>query len=83
LTGYRKISYHLIFDVKYDLRHKERLVEGDNWTVNDEEHFYPGHVRMNTVRIGYFIGELYGIRCLYVTSEMPFHMGTTKSLYNF
>jgi hypothetical protein len=25
-TGYQKISYHMVFDVKYDLRHKARLV---------------------------------------------------------
>jgi hypothetical protein len=34
-TGYKKIPYHMIFDVKYDLRHKVRLVLGGNWTVND------------------------------------------------
>jgi hypothetical protein len=33
-TGYQKIPYHLVFDVKYDLRHKARLVAGGNWTVN-------------------------------------------------
>jgi hypothetical protein len=33
-TGYQKIPYHMAFDVKYDLRHKARLVVGDNWTVN-------------------------------------------------
>jgi hypothetical protein len=25
-TGYQKISYHMVVDVKYDLRHKARLV---------------------------------------------------------
>jgi hypothetical protein len=24
--GYQKIPYHIVFDVKYDLRHKARLV---------------------------------------------------------
>jgi hypothetical protein len=33
--GYQKIPYHIVFDVKYDLRHKARLVAGGNWTVND------------------------------------------------
>jgi hypothetical protein len=32
----QKNSYHRVFDVKYDLRHKARLVEGDNWTVNEK-----------------------------------------------
>jgi hypothetical protein len=58
-TGYQKIPYHMVFDVKYDLRHKARLVAADNWTVNDKEDIYSGVVRMDTVRIGFFLGELY------------------------
>jgi hypothetical protein len=27
-TGYQKIPHHIVFDVKYDLRHKARLVAG-------------------------------------------------------
>jgi glutaredoxin-related protein len=33
--GYQKILYHIVFDVKYDLRHEARLVVGGNWMVND------------------------------------------------
>jgi hypothetical protein len=29
-TGYQKIPYHMVFDVKYDLRYKARLVAGGN-----------------------------------------------------
>jgi hypothetical protein len=53
-TGYQKIPNHMVFDVKYDLRHKERLVAGGNWTVNDKENMYSGVVRMDTVRIVFF-----------------------------
>jgi hypothetical protein len=53
----------MVFDVKYDLIHKERLVAGDNWTVNDKEDIYSGVVRMDTVRIGFFFRELYGLSC--------------------
>jgi hypothetical protein len=62
-NGYQKIPYHIVFDVKYDLRHKARLVAGGNWTENDKEDFYSGVVRMDTVRIGFFLGELYGLTC--------------------
>jgi hypothetical protein len=62
-TGYQKISYRMVFDVKYDLRHKARIVAGGNWTVNDKEDIYSGVVRMDTVRIGFFLGELYGLSC--------------------
>ena len=30
--GYQKILYHIVFDVKQDLRHKARLVAGGNLT---------------------------------------------------
>jgi hypothetical protein len=53
----------MVFDVKYDLRHKARLVAGGNWTVNNKEDIYSGVVRMDTVRIGFFLGELYGLSC--------------------
>jgi hypothetical protein len=53
----------MVFDVKYDLIHKARLVSGVNWTVNDKECIYSGVVCMDTVRIGVFLGELYGLSC--------------------
>jgi hypothetical protein len=36
-TGYQKIPYHMVFDVKYNLDNKARLVARGNWTVNDKE----------------------------------------------
>jgi hypothetical protein len=53
----------MVFDVKYDLRHKARIVAGSNLTVNDKVDIYSGVVRMDTVRIGFFLGELYGLSC--------------------
>jgi Reverse transcriptase (RNA-dependent DNA polymerase) len=60
--GYQKIPYHIVFDVKYDLRHKARQVASGNWMVNDKD-IYSGVVRIDTVRIGFFLGELYGLSC--------------------
>jgi hypothetical protein len=59
-TGYQKIPYYMVFDVKCGLRHKARLVAGGNWTVNDKQDIYSRVVRMDTVRIGLSVGELYG-----------------------
>jgi hypothetical protein len=53
----------MVFDVNYDLIHKARLFAGGNWTVNEKEDIYSGVVRMDTVRIGFFLGELYGLSC--------------------
>jgi hypothetical protein len=61
--GYQKIPYHMIFDVKYVLRQEARLVTGVNRTVNDKEDIYSGVVCMDTVRIGVFLGDLYGHSC--------------------
>jgi hypothetical protein len=77
-TGYQKIPYHMVFDVKYDLRHKARLVAGCNWTVNDKEDIHSGVVRMDTVRIGFFLGELYEISCCACDIGNAFLNGKTK-----
>jgi hypothetical protein len=74
----------MFFNVKYDLRHKGRLVSGGHWTVNDKKDIYSGFVRMDTVRIVFFLGELYGL--LYCTCDIgnAFLYGKNKgeSLYN-
>jgi hypothetical protein len=77
-TGYQKIHYHMVFDVKYDLIHKGRLVAGGNWTVNDKEDIYSGVIRMDTVRIGFFLGELYGLSCCVCDIGNAFLYGKTK-----
>jgi hypothetical protein len=75
---YQKIPYHIVFDVKYDLRHKARLVTDGNWKVNDKEDIYPGVVRMDTIRIGFFLGELYGLSCCACDIGNAFLYGKTK-----
>jgi Reverse transcriptase (RNA-dependent DNA polymerase) len=76
--GNQKIPYHIVFDVKYDLRHKARLVAGGNWTVNDKKDIYSGVVRMDTVRIRFFLGELYGLSCCACDIGNAFLYGKTK-----
>jgi hypothetical protein len=53
----------MVFDVKFDLRHKVRLVAGGNWIVYEKEDIYSAVVRMYNVRIGFFLGELYELSC--------------------
>jgi hypothetical protein len=76
--GYQKVPYHMVFDVKYDLRHKTRLVAGGNWTVNDKEDIYSGVVFMDTIRIRFFLGELYGLSCRACDIRNAFLYGKTK-----
>jgi hypothetical protein len=57
--GYQKIPYHIVFDVKYDLRHKARPVAGGNWTVNDKEDIYSCIVRMDCMLyLDNFVGKV-------------------------
>ena len=37
LTDYQCIPYHIVFDVKFDLRQKGRLVAGGHWTTPDDD----------------------------------------------
>jgi hypothetical protein len=78
LTIYQKIPYHMVFDVKYDLRHKARLVACGNWTVNGNEDICSGVVRMDTVSIGFFLGELYVLSCCVCNIGNAFLNGKTK-----
>jgi hypothetical protein len=68
----------MVFDVKFDLRHNARLVAGGNCTVNDKEDIYSGVVRMDTVSIRFFLGELYGISCCACDIGNSFLYGKTK-----
>jgi hypothetical protein len=77
-TGYQKIPYHMVFDVKYKLRHKARLIVVGNWTVSDKEDIYSGVVHMDTVRIGFFLGELYRLSCCTCDIGNAFSYGKTK-----
>jgi Reverse transcriptase (RNA-dependent DNA polymerase) len=60
--------------VKYDLRHKVRLVARGHWRVNDKEDIYSGVVRMDTVRIGFFLG----LSCCLCDIGNAFLYGKTK-----
>jgi hypothetical protein len=68
----------MVFDVKYDLVHKARLVAGVNCSINDKEDIYSGVVRMDTVRIGFFLGELYELSCCACDIGNAFLYGKTR-----
>ena len=52
--GYIRIPYHMIFDVKFDGRHKCRLVAGGHRTPDvPAEEVYSGVVSMETIRTAF------------------------------
>ena len=55
---YKKITAHLVFDVKHDGRHKARLVAGGHLTSPPKDAVYSGVVSIRSIRIITFLAEL-------------------------
>ena len=53
-----KIRVHLVFDVKYDGRHKARLVAGGHLTGKPVESVYSSVVSLRSLRIVTFLNEM-------------------------
>ena len=57
--GYKRIPYHLVFDVKFDGRLKARLVAGGHRSPDvPREEVYSSVVSMEAVRIGFVLARL-------------------------
>ena len=59
LEGYKRINVHFVFAVKFDLRHKARLVAGGHLTdPNTTDNTYSSVVSLRSMRIAIVAGEL-------------------------
>ena len=76
--GYTKIPYHMVFDVKFDLRRKSRLVAGGNHTENPKEDIYSGVVGMETVRLGFTLAAMNKLQCCAADVGNAFLYGKTR-----
>ena len=56
--GYQKIRVHLIFAVKYDGRHKARLVADGHLTPEPDKSIYSGVVSLRNLKLVIFLGKL-------------------------
>ena len=56
--GYHMIKVHLVFAVKLDGRHKDRLVADDCLTPEPIENIYSGVVSLRNLRLVIFLGKL-------------------------
>ena len=56
--GYHRIKVHLVFAVKFDGRHKARLVEDGHLTPEPIENIYSGVVSLRNLRLVIFLGKL-------------------------
>ena len=56
--GYHRIKVHLVFAVKFDGRHKARLVADGHPTPEPTENIYSGEVSLRNLRLVIFLGKL-------------------------
>ena len=56
--GYHRIKVHLVFAVKFDGRHKARLVADGHLTPEPIENIYSGVVFLRNLRLVIFLGKL-------------------------
>ena len=55
---YHRIKVHLVFAVKFDGRHKARLVADGHLTPEPIENIYSGAVSLRNLRLMIFLGKL-------------------------
>ena len=51
LDDFQRLPYHMVFDVKFDLRRKARLVVGGDHQTGPKDESYSGVVSLSTIRI--------------------------------
>ena len=75
---YQQIPYHFVFDVKFDLRHRARLVAGGNWTSPRGEDTYSSVVSTDSLRLAFFIAELNHLQIIATDVGKAYLHGYTK-----
>ena len=77
---YTFVPLHMVYDVKFDLRRKVRIVAGGNWTDPPECDVYSGVVSIESVRLSLFIAELNDLLTCAADVGNAFLHGWTKEL---
>ena len=78
LRDFQRIPYHIIFDVKFDLRKKARLVAGGHLTSPPKEDLYSGVVDLMTVRLGHMLAAINGLQVCAADIGNAFLYGKTR-----
>jgi len=61
-SDYKRVPYFIVFANKFDGRRKARLVANGSQTNIDAEDVYSGVVGMETVRFGFLLAEMNGLK---------------------
>ena len=63
--GNHKIKVHLVFAVKFDSRHKARLVADGHLTPELIDNIYSGVVSLRNLRLVIFLGKLNNLEAMH------------------
>ena len=78
---YKRIPYMIVFDVKFDLRQKARLVAEGHRTDAPPEDTYSGVVMIDSVRLALFLGVLNDMQTCAVDIGCAYLNARTKEKY--
>ena len=78
LSDFKCIPYHFVFDIKFDLRKKARLVAGGHRTDPPKEDLYSGVVDLMTIRLCFVIAHMNGLLCCAGDIGNAFLYGKTR-----
>ena len=77
--GYKRIPYHIVYDVKFDGRHKARLVAGGHRSPEiPKEDIFSSVVSMEAVRLGFILAHMNGLLVCAGDVGNAFLYGKTK-----
>jgi hypothetical protein len=80
MEKYTYVPLHLVYDVKFDLRRKVRIVAGGNWTDPPDSDIYSGVESIESVRLSLFIAALNNLLICAADVGNAFLHGWTKEL---
>jgi hypothetical protein len=72
------IPYHIVFNVKFDLHRKARLVAGGHLTEPPVEDIYSGVVGMESIRMAFLIASINNLDICAADIGNAFLYGTTR-----
>ena len=77
-TTYQKLPYHMVFDVKFDLRRKARLVEGGNFQEGPKDESYSGVISLTVIRILFLLATINNLQLWAADVGNAFLNGITR-----
>ena len=78
LSTYTQVPYHMVFDVKFDLRRKARLVANGSFSSTTNDEVYSGVVAMDTMRLAFQVAAMNDLQVCAADVGNAFLYGKTR-----